>query len=1251
MKTKTLLLMGLSVALLGNKAPADITSGLIAHWTFDETSGLAAADSSGLGNDASLYSFPTNNLQWVRGVIGGALFFNGDIIDHNDYVLTDKPLTFTNQLHQYSFSFWIKRMAQSTGTYPRVISPSEGAVGSWWILWGQGGGVGMSLNPLPSDSDPAVGEWIHYAVVADQDAKQYSVYSNTVPVLSNVADAQPPPPTVQWMIGHDEFAGQPGDYWIGALDDVRVYNRFLAAGDVQQLYDLAPTPTPTNAPVFVQNPQGGSRPAGCNWSMYGTANGDPAPLAYQWQKGGTNIDGATDVTLTLTNLAPTDAGSYTLVANNGLSSATSQVAVLQVESANVPPYETGMIAHWTFDETNGSVAADSSVCGGNDAALFNFQTSTPQWVPGVIGGGLFFNSDISGHDDYVLTDGPLMLGNPAQQYSFSFWIKRMSPTTGSYPRVISPLNGAWWVLWGQGGGLGMNLQKLPGADPAVGQWIHYVVTADLNAGTYDVFSNTVPQLTDIPVGDGQQTPAPPVQWMIGHNEAIGQSGDFWIGVLDDVRAYNRLLTQTDVQDLFNLAATITPTNPPVFLVQPQGGLPTAGFNFTMFGTANGDPAPSYQWQKNGTNVPGATAQTLVLGNLQLSDSGSYVLVASNFANVAYSQPAVVQVQPAPLVPDYTNGLIAWWKFDETNGLKALDSSGLSNNATLFNYPNDGSQWTTGRVGGAVSVNILAGGGIDPAHNDYILTDNPINFTNQDEFTFAFWINRLSASEGSFPRIISPYNVIHWVLYGGGGGPGFYPPVAASSPEPLVGVWEHFVVSFNRAGGTYNVYRNGTREVTGATVSKLPPGAVQWMIAHNEAPGQPGDYGVVLLDDLRVYNRLFADIDASALYDSAPAIQPTIAQQSVGTYYEETGQPISFSVRGGGGQLKYQWQKGTTNITGATSSTLTLSSVQPGDAGTYTVIVYNTAGTVTGTNIVLQVSAPGTVDLTYGLMAYWKFDETTGLLAADSSGRSNSLMLINYAGDDSQWVTGRIGGALSFNTLAGGSVDPNHADYGVTGDGVNAQPLNLDNQDQFSFCFWIDRSATNVGTFPRVIVPYDEPSGQGWVLFGQGQGMGFYPPAPGSQDPPVGAWEHYVVTYERDTGVYNVFQNGVLVVTNAAGPIRTPPGAEPWIVGHNENPGQNGDYFVGALDDVRIYNRLLTAPDVAALAKLGGIIVRPTITITRSGQSVMLTWPAGGILQSASKITGPFNDVAGSPPSPQTVPASGAAQFFRVRVSE
>ncbi len=59
-------------------ANADITSGLIAHWMFDETSGLTAEDTSSNGHDGNLVNGPV----WSTGKVDGGLTFDGV----NDYV-------------------------------------------------------------------------------------------------------------------------------------------------------------------------------------------------------------------------------------------------------------------------------------------------------------------------------------------------------------------------------------------------------------------------------------------------------------------------------------------------------------------------------------------------------------------------------------------------------------------------------------------------------------------------------------------------------------------------------------------------------------------------------------------------------------------------------------------------------------------------------------------------------------------------------------------------------------------------------------------------------------------------------------------------------------------------------------------------------------------------------------------------------------------------------------------------------------
>ena len=55
--------------IIHNPARADITTGLVGWWKFDEGSGTAAGDSSGNNNTGTLTNGPT----WTTGKIGGAL--------------------------------------------------------------------------------------------------------------------------------------------------------------------------------------------------------------------------------------------------------------------------------------------------------------------------------------------------------------------------------------------------------------------------------------------------------------------------------------------------------------------------------------------------------------------------------------------------------------------------------------------------------------------------------------------------------------------------------------------------------------------------------------------------------------------------------------------------------------------------------------------------------------------------------------------------------------------------------------------------------------------------------------------------------------------------------------------------------------------------------------------------------------------------------------------------------------------------
>lgn len=69
-----------------------------------------------------------------------------------------------------------------------------------------------------------------------------------------------------------------------------------------------------------------------------------------------------------------------------------------------------------------------------------------------------------------------------------------------------------------------------------------------------------------------------------------------------------------------------------------------------------------------------------------------------------------------------------------------------------------------------------------------------------------------------------------------------------------------------------------------------------------------------------------------------------------------GTPASFTVAASGtSPFGYQWRKNSNPISGATNVTLLLLSVQAGDAGTYSVIVSNSAGTATSSGALLTVN--------------------------------------------------------------------------------------------------------------------------------------------------------------------------------------------------------------------------------------------------------------------------------------------------------
>ncbi|MBI5775036.1 MAG: immunoglobulin domain-containing protein [Verrucomicrobia bacterium] len=75
----------------------------------------------------------------------------------------------------------------------------------------------------------------------------------------------------------------------------------------------------------------------------------------------------------------------------------------------------------------------------------------------------------------------------------------------------------------------------------------------------------------------------------------------------------------------------------------------AGSSLTLSVGVYTTSSETYQWRKNGTNIPGATSATLALSSLQTTDSGAYSVVVSNASTNMTSTAGVLTVLTVPLV--------------------------------------------------------------------------------------------------------------------------------------------------------------------------------------------------------------------------------------------------------------------------------------------------------------------------------------------------------------------------------------------------------------------------------------------------------------------------------------------------------------------------------------------------------------------------------------------------------------------------
>ncbi|HJL48471.1 MAG TPA: immunoglobulin domain-containing protein, partial [Polyangiaceae bacterium LLY-WYZ-15_(1-7)] len=308
-------------------------------------------------------------------------------------------------------------------------------------------------------------------------------------------------------------------------------------------------------------------------------------LAYQWERDGAPLEGATAATYTFT-ARYADRGAYCVVVTNGAGSVTSAAALVEVRLA--PPTITteptdlsvaeGAPASFAVEASGAALSYqweddDGPIAGATEAS-FTLATTT------LADDGRSFRVRVRNDAAEVVSRVAVLTVDPAP------------PRITSQPASLAVTEG----------------------EPA-----SFAVVAEGTALTYQWFKDAVPLAgaTDATLSVGATT-------------------------LADAGVYHCEVSNAGATVASAQATLSVRLVPPVLTAEPAGVTVRDGEAATFTVAATGSDL-SYRWQRFGVDVPGATSPTYTLTASYADDGASFVAIVSNSGGSVSSAPAVLRV--------------------------------------------------------------------------------------------------------------------------------------------------------------------------------------------------------------------------------------------------------------------------------------------------------------------------------------------------------------------------------------------------------------------------------------------------------------------------------------------------------------------------------------------------------------------------------------------------------------------------------
>jgi hypothetical protein len=491
--------------------------------------------------------------------------------------------------------------------------------------------------------------------------------------------------TYQWRKNAVDIAGATASTYVinpVVAGDAATYDCVATATCGSSTSDPATLTVPAAASFFTQ-PATQTVCAGAFVSFSAIATG-AAPVTYQWRKNLVDIAGATGSSLVLPGVTPASAGAYECVATNICGSATSNTAMLTVNTApTISQQPAGGPAcpgtQFTFTVVASGTPAPGYQWRKNGVNIAG-ATSSSYVIPSVSAGGagtysVAVNNTcgtvISGNAVLTVSSPPSFLSHPAAQ----------TVCEGATVNFTVSASGTALITyqWRKGGvnipGATSTTLSLVGVTTASAGSYDCVATnscASVNSNAATLTVNTAASITSPPSSDtscvgqpasftvvGGGTPAPTYQWRkntVNIGGATAATYALASVVAGDAGSYDCVVTNS-CGSATSAAATLTVDVPPTIDTSPNSLAICVGDPANFVVAASGPGPLTYQWRRNGSDLSGATGTSHFIAAAIGADAGSYDCVVTNACGSTPSTAATLAVQTAPTIASVSPSLL------------------------------------------------------------------------------------------------------------------------------------------------------------------------------------------------------------------------------------------------------------------------------------------------------------------------------------------------------------------------------------------------------------------------------------------------------------------------------------------------------------------------------------------------------------------------------------------------------------------